>query len=118
MELHIGSKSNKKSQNIAQSMNAHTPNVIPRIYTNNVLDGWNCTHTGSPQTETLMSSWTKHHCLVYISCRVCVRVTLTDIAQNNSKPLFLLNELFDNLRLTYGINTNYHIGFKLPSKKS
>jgi len=39
MQLHIGLKSNNKSQNIAQSMNAHTPNVIPRIYTNTVLDG-------------------------------------------------------------------------------
>jgi hypothetical protein len=37
MELHFGSKFNNKSQKEAQSMNAYTPNVIPRIYTNNVL---------------------------------------------------------------------------------
>ena len=47
-----------------------------------------------------------------------MRVTLIDIAQNNSKLLFLRNEWFDNLRLTYGINTNYHSGFKQLSKNS
>lgn len=37
MVLHCGSKSNDKSQKEAQSVNAYTPNIIPRIYTNNVL---------------------------------------------------------------------------------